>query len=172
MERAMRRHVETTSTPLMGWDKKATERPTPFMMLPKCAGVIVVKHGHNRQLARPLSVVQQQYLSALDVPIACFTEGQSRSGEGMQRHASPRCQSVSCAGWSPTTTRTPSRITGSHQALVRALHRDKGNSSHRLGTLVARDWIVMGRLSDGSAESLRLPAEGQKRVSQFSGNCD
>jgi transposase len=78
MERAMRRHVETTGTPLTGWDKKATERPTSFMMLTKFAGVIVVKHGHNRQLARPLSVVQQQYLSALDVPIACFTDGQSR----------------------------------------------------------------------------------------------
>lgn len=77
MERAMRRHVETTGTPLTGWDKKATERPTSFMMVTKFAGVIVLKHGHHRQLARPLSVVQQQYLTALDVPIACFTAGPS-----------------------------------------------------------------------------------------------
>jgi hypothetical protein len=77
MERAMRMHVETTGTPLTGWPKKATERPTSFMMVTKFAGVIVVQHGHNRQLARPLSVVQQQYLTALDVPIACFTDGQS-----------------------------------------------------------------------------------------------
>ena len=82
MERAMRRHVETTGTPFTGWDKKATERPTSCMMVTKFAGVIVVKHGHNRQLARPLSVVQQQYLRALDVPIACFTEDQSSAGEG------------------------------------------------------------------------------------------
>ena len=74
MERAMRRHVETTGTSLTGWDKKATERPTSFMMVTKFAGVIVVKHGHDRQLARPLSVVQQQYLTALDVPVACFTD--------------------------------------------------------------------------------------------------
>ena len=82
MERAMRTHVDPTSTPLMGWDKQATERPTSFMMVTKFAGVIVVKHGHNRQLARPLAVVQQQYLRALDVPLACCTEDQSSAGEG------------------------------------------------------------------------------------------
>ena len=81
MERAMRMHVETTGTLLTGWDKKATERPTSFMMVTKFAGVLVLKHGPNRQLARSLSVVQQQYLIALDVPIACFTDGQSSSGE-------------------------------------------------------------------------------------------
>ena len=73
MERTMRTYVDTTSTPLMGWDKKATERPTSFMMVTKFTGVIVVKLGPHRQLARPLSVVQQQYLTALDVPVACFT---------------------------------------------------------------------------------------------------
>src|SRR5690349_1462678 len=73
MERAMRTYVDMTSTPLRGWDKKATERPTAFMMVTKFAGVIVIKLGHDRQLARPLSVVQQQYLTALDVPAACFT---------------------------------------------------------------------------------------------------
>ena len=73
MERAMRRHVDTTSTPLPGWDKKTTERPTAFMMVTKFAGVILLKRGHDRQLARPLSVVQQHYLTALDVPATCFT---------------------------------------------------------------------------------------------------
>jgi transposase len=73
MERAMRRHVDTTSTPLPGWDKKATERPTACRMVTKFVGVIVLKRGHDRQLARPLSVVQQHYLTALDVPATCFT---------------------------------------------------------------------------------------------------
>ena len=77
MERAMRTYVNTTSTPFTGWDKKATERPTSFMMVTKFAGVMVVKLGHQRQLARPLSVVQQQYLTALNVPAACFTDCQS-----------------------------------------------------------------------------------------------
>ncbi len=74
MERAMRTSVDTTSTPLTGWDKKATERPTSFMMVTKFAGVIVLKLGDHRQLARPLSVVQQQYLTALNVSVACFTD--------------------------------------------------------------------------------------------------
>jgi transposase len=82
MERTMRTYVDTTSTPLPGWDKKATERPTSFMMVTKFAGVIVLHLGDHRQLARPLSVVQQQYLMALDVPIACFTGLQSGEGGG------------------------------------------------------------------------------------------
>src|SRR2546428_10217433 len=32
MERQMRAHVESTGTPLTGWDKKTTERPTAFKM--------------------------------------------------------------------------------------------------------------------------------------------
>jgi transposase len=77
MERTMRRYVEATGTPLTGWDRKTTERPTAFMMVTKFAGVIVVKQGHDRQLTRPLSGVQQQYLTALDVPATCFTALQS-----------------------------------------------------------------------------------------------
>ena len=77
MERTMRTYVDTTSTPLTGWDKKATERPTSFMMVTKFVGVTVVKLGHQRQLARPLSAVQQQYLTALDVSTSCFTGPQS-----------------------------------------------------------------------------------------------
>jgi transposase len=60
MARTMRRHVDTICTPLPGWDKKATERPTAFMMITKFAGVIVVQRGPHRQLARPLSGVQHQ----------------------------------------------------------------------------------------------------------------
>ncbi len=82
MERTMRTYVDTTNIPLTGWDKKATERPTSFMMVTKFAGVIVLKLGHHRQLARPLSVVQQQYLTALDVPAACFTACMSGEGDG------------------------------------------------------------------------------------------
>ena len=77
MERTMRTYVDTTSTPLTGWDKQATERPTSFMMITKVAGVTVVKLGHHRQLARPLSAVQHQYLTALDVPTAYCTGLQS-----------------------------------------------------------------------------------------------
>jgi transposase len=73
MERAMRRQVDTTRMPVPGWDKKATERPTACMLITKFVGVLVVQLGPHRQLARPLSGVQHQYLTALDVPATCFT---------------------------------------------------------------------------------------------------
>jgi transposase len=73
VERTLRVHVETTGTPLTGWDKKATQKPTAFMLMTKFAGVIVLKVGGQRQLAHPLSTVQQQYLVALQVPATYFT---------------------------------------------------------------------------------------------------
>jgi hypothetical protein len=66
-------HVETTGNPLTGWDKKATQKPTAFMMMTKFAGVMVLKVGDQRQLAHPLSTVQQHYLRALGVPATYFT---------------------------------------------------------------------------------------------------
>jgi hypothetical protein len=69
----MRTHVDTTSTALPGGDKQATGRPTACRMGTTCAGVIGLQHGRDRQLARPLSAVQHQYLTALDVPATCFT---------------------------------------------------------------------------------------------------
>ena len=73
VERSLRVHVETTGSTLPGWDKKETQRPTAFMMLTKFAGVLVLKVGAQRHLARPLSAVQQQYLTALGLSVSCFT---------------------------------------------------------------------------------------------------
>jgi transposase len=73
MERQMRAHVEASGRALPGWDQKATERPTTFMMTTKFAGLLVLKVGGQRQLARPLSAVQQHYLAALEVAATCFT---------------------------------------------------------------------------------------------------
>jgi hypothetical protein len=72
-ERTLRVHVETTETPLPGWDKKATQQPTAFMMMTKFAAVTVIKVGLHRQLVHPLSIVQQQDLRALGVPATYFT---------------------------------------------------------------------------------------------------
>src|SRR5215211_834677 len=76
VERALRVHVETTGNTLTGWDKKKTQKPTAFMMMTKFAAVMVIKVGDQRQLARPFSTVQQQYLLALDVPATYFTSPQ------------------------------------------------------------------------------------------------
>jgi transposase len=77
MERTLRGHVESTGEPLTGWDKKATQQPTAFMMMTKFAAVMVIKVGGQRRLTRPLSPVQQQYLLALRVPATYFTAPQS-----------------------------------------------------------------------------------------------
>jgi transposase len=77
VERALRVHLETTGHTLTGWDKKATQKPTAFMMMTKFVAVMVVKVGAQRQLAQPLSAVQQQYLVAVGVPAASFTVPQS-----------------------------------------------------------------------------------------------
>jgi hypothetical protein len=77
VERTLRRHVETTGNPLTGWNKKATQKPTAFMMMTKFAAVMVIKVGGQRQLVHPLSPVQQQYLLALHVPATYFTGLQS-----------------------------------------------------------------------------------------------
>ena len=73
IERTLRVHVETTGSTLTGWDKKETQKPTAFMMMTKFAAVMVLKAGPQRQLVRPLSPVQQQYLLALGVPATYFT---------------------------------------------------------------------------------------------------
>jgi hypothetical protein len=91
--RTLRVHVETTETPLVGWDKKATQKPTAFMMMTKFAAVMVIKVGAQRQLVHPLSMVQQQYLRALGVPATYCTAPQSgeRDKHGKRRrHPSPR----------------------------------------------------------------------------------
>jgi hypothetical protein len=77
VERTLRGHVESTGNPLTGWDKKATQKPTAFMMMTKFAAVMVIKIGGQRQLAHPLSTVQQQYLLALRVPATYCTTPQS-----------------------------------------------------------------------------------------------
>jgi transposase len=77
VERTLRVHVETTGSTLPGWDQKATQKPTAFMMMTKFAAVMVIKVEGQRQLAHPLSPVQQQYLLALGVPATYFTALQS-----------------------------------------------------------------------------------------------
>jgi len=74
MERSMRQYIATTGRSLTGWDKKLTQRPTSLMMTSKFIGVMVIKRGDCRQLVRPLSTVQREYLQALGVSEAYFIE--------------------------------------------------------------------------------------------------
>jgi len=74
MERSMRQYVNTTKTKLMGLDKKLTDRPTSFMMTTKFTGIIVIKLGNQRKLAKPLSFIQLEYLVALGVDNKYFIQ--------------------------------------------------------------------------------------------------
>lgn len=74
MERSMRQSVERHDTPITGWDKKATRRPTSFMMTTKFSGLIVLKIGTKRRLNRELNTEQKQFLQALDVSPEVFTQ--------------------------------------------------------------------------------------------------
>jgi hypothetical protein len=63
-------------------------------------------------------------------------------------------------------------IASSHQELVGALQRDKGNISHSLHTLEARGLLVLVRSHGGQAEALYLTAAGKKWARQFAESCD
>jgi DNA-binding MarR family transcriptional regulator len=63
------------------------------------------------------------------------------------------------------------RVSSSHEELVRVLPGDKGNISRSLHTLEARGLIVIGRSPGGKAESLRLTPEGQKWAAPLAGSC-
>ena len=77
VERTLRVHVETTGHPFTGWDKQATQKPTAFMMMTQCAGVMGLKVEGQRQLVHPLSTVQQPDLVARRVPATYCTAPQS-----------------------------------------------------------------------------------------------
>jgi hypothetical protein len=71
MARQRRAPVERTGAPWMGWATKTTERPTTLMMLTTCAGVLGLKVGPQRPLARPRSAVPEPDRVARRVPVTC-----------------------------------------------------------------------------------------------------
>jgi len=72
IEHAMRTELKAADTTLPGWDDKPTRRPTSYMMTWKFKGIMVLRIGQRRQLARPLSSTQEAFLKALKVPESCF----------------------------------------------------------------------------------------------------
>jgi transposase len=72
IEHTMRTELKAADTTLPGWDDKPTRRPTSYMMTWKFKGIMVLRIGQKRQLARPLSLTQEAFLKALKVPESCF----------------------------------------------------------------------------------------------------
>ena len=65
MERTMRKTQAEKDLKLRDLDRKPTKRPTSFIMIHKFRGILVMRRGRERCLARPLSFEQGQYLIAL-----------------------------------------------------------------------------------------------------------
>lgn len=72
IEHTMRTTLEAADNTLSGWDNKPTQRPTSYMMSWKFKGVLVLRIGNRRQLAKPMSPIQKAFLSAMKVPESCF----------------------------------------------------------------------------------------------------
>lgn len=79
IERSLRRHVEKTARPLIGWDNKPTTRPTALMVTSKFRNIKVIRIGSQRRVNRPLNPVQLHWLQALGLKPTLFTE-QPRAG--------------------------------------------------------------------------------------------
>ena len=62
--------------------------------------------------------------------------------------------------------RTKGVIVSSHEELVKALRRDKGNISRSLRTIETRGWLIIGRSPGGKAQHLTLSTEGHKRATK------
>jgi hypothetical protein len=166
-ERAMRTPVDTPSAPLPGWDKTATERPTSVMMVTKFASVIVLKRGHHRHLARPLSGGQHQDLTARDVPATCCTRPAGEQRRAMAARRLARRHQRILQWFAADPQRTRGLITSRHQDLGGALPGDKGNIRRSLHPREARGLMVLSRSPGGTAESLWLTPEGQQGASQL-----
>ena len=72
MEHTMRTELAAADKKINGWDNKPTKRPTSYMLTWKFKGIIVLCVGEKRQLARPLSLNQREFLKILKVPESCF----------------------------------------------------------------------------------------------------
>lgn len=74
IELTMRQNLEQHQSTLPGWNNRATQRPTTFMMTTKFESVQVIMVRRQRLLGRRLSDVQELYLAALGLTSSVFTQ--------------------------------------------------------------------------------------------------
>jgi len=67
MERNLKLYVQNSGKLLPGWERRMTKSPTSFMMSTKFMNIIVISIGNQRKLAKPLNLVQLEYLKALEI---------------------------------------------------------------------------------------------------------
>ena len=72
IEREMRQYVESEKRDLPGWKKRRTTRPTTFMLMTSFQRIMIIKIGDNRQLNKPFTEKQMEYLVSLKVDPNAF----------------------------------------------------------------------------------------------------
>jgi transposase len=72
MQRQMRQYLEKNNSTIEGLDRRATNRPTSYIMTTKFTNILILKAGKSRILKKPLSVVQRSYLTALGLKETIF----------------------------------------------------------------------------------------------------
>jgi transposase len=73
IEYNMRRYAKEKNKDLPGWKRRRTNKPTAFMLMTRFQYLLVLKIGDHRQLARPLTKIQLEYLRALGLNSRIFT---------------------------------------------------------------------------------------------------
>ncbi len=67
MEHVVRGYLKQTGLTVVGLDKRLTDRPTSYAMSCMFSGLQIVECEGSRQLTRPLTTAQKEYLEALDL---------------------------------------------------------------------------------------------------------
>jgi transposase len=73
IEYNMRQYAKENNKDLPGWKKRRTGKPTAFMLMTRFQYLLIIKLGTHRQLGRPLSQIQLEYLRALGLNSRIFT---------------------------------------------------------------------------------------------------
>jgi hypothetical protein len=169
VERARRVHVETPGSTWTGWDKQETQKPTAFMLMTKFAGVIGLKVGTQRQLARPLSALQQQYLAALGIAPACCTAspGGEEASEG--HWTSHPLRHGLGSGWRASASGPESCQGGGPRRWCIS-----SQGPQALSGIAVTPWrsggMVIGLSSERHAASQDLTLRGQHEVAEVAGS--
>ena len=72
IEREMRQYIEREKRDLPGWKRRRTTRPTTFMLMTNFQRIMIIKIGDHRQLNKPFTEKQMEYLVSLKVDPKAF----------------------------------------------------------------------------------------------------
>ena len=72
IEREMRQYIEREKRDLPGWKRRRTTRPTTFMLMTNFQRIMIIKMGDERQLNKPFTEKQMEYLVSLKVDPNAF----------------------------------------------------------------------------------------------------